>query len=472
MMSQSLFNSGTTECHPNFAGASECHQRLYATYYTAQTSGTVPPIPSFPVYNWRLTKVSNSRGYEVRFQYVDPTTDVGGTCSDSGGYLSCSPAKNVGLGRSRIQSTTAYWTSAAGTPTQLGQTSYTYSDCQVWASDCLATATATDGSVTAFNYSYGQTNSMSITPPGHTAPVTTLTFALGLNGYYYRDMVRGYYPPQKLFQNYYRVTSQAFADGSSVQYSPTLANKWAAEASGMWDWPEYISSMHVVGPCTATRTYNFVDGSDDHDGPVGVIDPLGATTTNTYNASAAVLSTTFPELNHTTFSYDVRGNLLSTTRYPKPGSFDNPQSESFTYGAGPSVAAAACSNQLICNRQFSHTDARGFQTDYGWDSATGLLTSETRPADSGGARPSTIYAYQSFVGSGSSSIRLLTSKTQLIDSVRSQITVFGYDGDIRLAPKEVTVSGDGLTLRTCYKTDLVGNLISQTKPRANLGSCP
>jgi YD repeat-containing protein len=470
-MTQSLFNAGTTECHPNFSGASECHQRLYATSYVAQTSGTAPPIPSFPVYNWRVTKVSNSRGYEIRLQYVDQTTDVGGTCTDVGGYLNCSPAKNTGLGRSRIQTATAYWTSPAGVSTQTGQTGYAYSDCQSWTPNCLATVTATDGSITTFNYSYGQTNSLSIIPPGQTAPVTTLTFALGVGSYYYRDMIRGAYLPQKLYQNYYRVTAQSFVDGSSVQYTPTLANKWVAEASGMWDWPEYISAMRVVQGTAATN-YGFVDAVDDHNEPVTVVNPLNAPITNTYNAVGALQSTTLPEGNRTTFSYDVRGNLLSMTRYPKTGSLDDPLVETNTYGAGPTVAAASCPNQLLCNRPSTHVDAGHFQTDYGWDAATGLSTSETAPADATGLRPTVTYTYGSYAGASSSTIRLLNTKTQQIDATRSQITTFGYDNDIKLAPKEATVSGGDLTLRTCYKTDLVGNLISQTNPRSNLSSCP
>src|SRR5205807_7611679 len=103
------------------------------------------------------------------------------------GGFTCSTAKNIGLGRSRIQSITGYWTSQAGVSTQINQASYVYSDCESFAPDCLATVTGTNGGVTTYSYSYGQTNSLSITPPGYAAPVTTLTFALGQPSYYYRD---------------------------------------------------------------------------------------------------------------------------------------------------------------------------------------------------------------------------------------------------------------------------------------------
>lgn len=467
------YQAATTACHPNFAGANECHQMMFGTnYVNSNPSGA---IPSFPVYNWRLLKVSNSRGHEIRLQYVDSSVDVGGPCSVSwDGYPQCSTAKNTGLQRSRIQTATGFWTAPGGSSTQLRQATYGYSDCEAFAPDCLTSATAADGGTTQYAYTYTyQSKSLSITPPGYAAPVTTVSYTLGNGGYYYRDRLRGYNPPpEKLIRDYYRVTSQTGADGSTVQYNATLSNKWAPEAYGTWDWPEYVSSMQVVAPGNAITTYNYVDSVDDHDGPLSVVNPLNATTTNTYSPAGALLSTALPEGNKTTFSYDARGNLLTTTRYPKPGFGDPVQTITSTYWADPSVTANACANQFLCNRPTSRSDARGAQTDYSWDAGTGLLTGVTGPAGGDGLRPMSTYAYGSYSGAGAGTVLLLATKTERIDPTRNVTTSYGYSGDIRLAPREVAITGDGSTLRGCFKTDVAGNLISHTSPRANLGSCP
>lgn len=471
-MTNPVYNSAAVvECHPNFSGASECHGRMFATSYTTIEQG-LPPITNFPVYNMRLTGVSNSRGYKLQFQYVDPTIDIGGVCGSSGAVLNCSPQRNGALDRNRIQSVTGYWVSPSGQSTQLSQATYGYANCEGFASDCLSSATGPDGRTTQYAMQFSSSfSSMLIYPPGYTTPITTVNFTTANSSYYYPDHIRGFYPLTKQFQYYFIVSSQSFADGTSVQYVPTISNKWVGEAYGTWDWPNYISSMQVIAPGSATTTYNYVDLADDHDSPVSVTNPLGAVTTNTYSPTAALLTATLPEGNRTQFSYDVRGNLLSTTRYPKPGT-PGSLSETYTYNTGPTIDALSCANLLLCNRPVSRVDARGFETDYSWDGATGLLLSETSPADSSGVRPTTSYSYGSFLGAGSSTVRLLSTKTQQIDPTRNQVTTFGYDADTRLAVRESTLVANGATLRTCYKFDAAGNLISKTNPRAGLGSCP
>lgn len=468
-----LFNTTVQECHANFAGANECHSVIYPTNYSTNESG-LSGINSLPVYAWRPTKVSNSRGYELRFQYVDSTIDVGGLCSsDLNGSFICSPAKNAGLPRGRVQSVTGHWTSPAGQSTQLAQTSYGYGNCWGLASDCLTTAQAADGAITTYAYSYTQASStLAITPPGYAAPVTTLNFAKAVAGHYYPDYPRGYYLPQKQFQYYLRVDLQSFADGSSIQYNPTYSNKWVAEATGTWDWAPFVASMQIVAPGNAVTTYNYVDQTDDHDGPVTVVNPLGATTANLYDGAGALLKATEPEGNRLEFAYDVRGNILSTTRFRKPGSGLAALAEVFAYSIGPTTDANACPNQKLCNRAVSRVDARSFQTDYVWDAATGLLASETAPARADGMRPATSYGYGSLSGAGGTTVWLPTTMTQRIDSTRNLVTTLGYDADIRLAVRESTVTGDGVTLRHCYKFDMKGDLVSETRPRAALGSCP
>jgi YD repeat-containing protein len=470
-----LYNAGVTECYPSFGGSNECHSVVYPNYYSTSAQ-EYPAILSYPVYEQRLTRVSNSRGYELRFAYVDSTTDAGGYCPDPGyASVGCvTPAKNTTMARNRIQSVTGNWVSPASQTTPIGQVTYGYSNCMGWSADCLSSIQAPDGATTLINWTINQTGtSLSIQLPGETTPSTTVTFANAPHSYYYPDRPRGYYNTNpRLTRNYFRVSTQAFADGSSVSYSPTFADRWVPEPYGMWARTPYAASMQITQPGNAVTVLDYVDQYDEHGGPVSVTDPLNRTTTNSYNAVGALASTTLPEGQRVDYSYDVRGNLLSTTRYPKPGSAAAPLTESSAYTAAPTVDANACANQLICNRPISRTDARNFQTDFAWNSATGLLTSATRPADPSGLRPMTSYTYGTFTGAGTSSIQLLTSRTERIDATHNLVTDYGYGSTVRLPPREVSRTDGTTTQRSCYSFDLIGNMISETQPNATLGSCP
>lgn len=466
-----LYNAGVTECYPSFAGPNECHSVAFPNYYS--TSGQFyPAILSYGVYEQRLTRVSNSRGYELRFAYVDATTDPGGFCptTGSGGAPSCSPAKNVYLARNRVQSVTGNWVSPLGQTTPIGQVNYGYSNCMGNNADCLSSIQTSDGATTLIDRI---TAGFAIRLPGETTPSTTVTFTTAPHSYYYPDRPRGWYTTNpRLTRNFFRVSIQAFADGSSVSYNPTFADRWVPEPYGMWARQPYAASMQITEAGGAVTTYNYVDATDEHSGPVSITDPLNRVTATSYTPAGAVASTTLPEGQVNQYSYDVRGNMLSFTRNPRPGTSESPLTESFAYVGGPTLAANACSNQLTCNRPTSHTDARSNPTTYTWDTATGLMLTETRPADPGGLNPTTTYGYGGFAAAGSTTVQLLTSKTERVDATHNLVTSFGYGANIRLPPREITQTDGSTTLRTCAGTDVNGNLINMTQPNAGLASCP
>lgn len=462
-----LYNAMVQECHANFAGQSECHGVIFPNFYTVLEPQ--PAISSSAVYDQRLTRVYSSRGYELRFQYIDTTTDLGSICTGNGTGLNCLPGKNLTLARNRLSSVIGNWVSPGGQTTQLSQVNYSYSSCQGANPDCLSGVQTADGATTLLNWTPG---SLAIQLPRETTPSTTITFTATPSYYFYEDRPRGYYTTNyRQTRSYWIVSSQSFADGSSVQYTPTVSNRWVAEPYGDWVWLPFVASMQVneVG---AVTTYNYVDAIDEHAGPVSVTDPLTRVTTNTYNAVGALASTTLPEGQVTQYAYDVRGNLLSTTRYPRPGASETPLTESSVYTGSPTLDANACTNQLVCNRPTQRTDARGAQTDFGWNSTTGLLVTATRPADPSGQRPTIAYTYGGFIGANSTTIQLLTSSTERIDATRNMVTTYGYGSNIRLPLREVSRTDGSTTLRTCLGTDMNGNQISVTQPNANLVSCP
>ncbi|MDO7833668.1 DUF6531 domain-containing protein [Sphingobium sp. HBC34] len=206
---------------------------------------------------------------------------------------------------------------------------------------------------------------------------------------------------------------------------------------------------------------------------IAAIDSLGNRTSRIYNFRNQVTRITQPELNFTTYTYDVRGNRLSETITPKPGSALTPTSTVTSYVEGATLQT--CVNLKRCNRPLTSTDARARVTDYDWDAASGNLLSVTLPADAVGARPKTTYVYSSFPGdsSGGGTFTLPTQRQERISSSVSTTTTFSYgDAANHFGLTGSTVDSGGLALRTCVTLDAIGNPISLTTPNAGLGSCP
>ena len=118
-------------------------------------------------------------------------------------------------------------------------------------------------------------------------------------------------------------------------------------------------------------------------------DALGNRTSYTYDSKGRLDTTTLPEGHVVDIDHDARGNIIRTTTRPKPGSSELPLVTS-------SVYAATCSNQKTCNKPTSTTDARGNVTNYTYDASHGGVTSVTLPADRNGNRPKTHIAYAAY----------------------------------------------------------------------------
>jgi RHS repeat-associated protein len=116
-------------------------------------------------------------------------------------------------------------------------------------------------------------------------------------------------------------------------------------------------------------------------------DPLNRTTSQTYNSSLQLQRVTAPEGNYVEYTYDGRGNVSQTKAVAKSGSG---LADIITSAVYP----ASCTNQKTCNKPTSTTDARGYTTDYTYDTTHGGVLTVTAPAPTAGAiRPQQRYSY-------------------------------------------------------------------------------
>ncbi len=427
--------------------------------------------------SYRITSIQNSRNLKLQFTYLDVTVDAGGICTHySGQFPVCSTPKNTLQERRQIGQIQSY----VGTSLSK-QSSYQYSG------NTLTSFTAVDGGITKYNlpspYNYASNQTLKIfLPTDHTTAAVTVDVVLSKSTYFQHLPIWGTYLFQSQFtphdyRKYPRAINQTFADGRVVNYNATLKNKWRSDSvkwyaspsiQNFWTPVEYITKMDVVEPGNAITSYRF----DDEDAPLQVTDPLARNTVNTYDDVGNLLTSTLPEGNSIALTYDARGNVVQRVTQPKAGSGLSALTETTSYLGASTVRANGCPNQMTCNRPASTTDARGATSNFTWDTTTGMLTSATMPADSSGNHPITSFGYTAYTAPSGGAIRLLTSEIVTTAPGQQTTTAYGYDAANRYYPKEIIETSAGTSLRTCVKLGPDGTPISETKPNANLTSCP
>jgi RHS repeat-associated protein len=208
------------------------------------------------------------------------------------------------------------------------------------------------------------------------------------------------------------------------------------------------------------------------------------TTTYTHDSENRLTRITAPEGNYTQFTYDARGNVTETRIVAKSGSG---LSDIVTTASYPST----CSNVVTCNLPTSTTDARGYTTDYQYDSTHGGVTSVTAPDPDGVGslpRPQTRFSYAqhyAYYKNSSGVIVQAPSAVYLLESVSSCATLSSCSsspnrgdetlittdyGSTGVANNLLPVSssagaGDGsLTATTAFSYDTIGNLLTIDGP--------
>ncbi len=150
-------------------------------------------------------------------------------------------------------------------------------------------------------------------------------------------------------------------------------------------------------------------------------DPLGNTTTYTYDDKRNLTGITYPDSTYTGYTYDANGNMLTMTDQMGHTTI-------YTYNSLNLVATMI--------------DPRGFKTIYGYDTS-GNLTSVTFPADAQNQGPTTYYTYYP------------QGNIHTITDTRGKPTSFEYD-----AQNNLTAIVDAYDKRTTFTYDAVGNRLT------------
>lgn len=236
---------------------------------------------------------------------------------------------------------------------------------------------------------------------------------------------------------------------------------------------------------------------DENASAVSVTDPLGRVTSNVYDSARRILRTVLPEGNAVEYTYDIRGNKLTecqiakgrvnwasltplTERTPQCSAGAGDLVRTTVYMEGPTVRADQCVTMKTCNKPNYEIDPKGNRITYTWSGTHGQMLSRVSGLNAAGTCtlangicPTTTYGYTAFTGTDGATFYLLTSKQETIDASSTTMTTWAYRGAAdRFVLREQLVYGSGATLRTCFKFDPTGNLISKTEPNAQSPACP
>lgn len=216
----------------------------------------------------------------------------------------------------------------------------------------------------------------------------------------------------------------------------------------------------VISPAGGLTTTVF----DRRDNVTEVVDPLGRyATRRSYDDLGRLLTSKSAVGGWTQYSYDVRGNVLSTSVFSSSIPQPDPIVTRYTYGEGPAVRI--CIYPKSCNRPTKETDARVFDTDHVWSNDTGALTKTQGPADANGVRPQTELYYTGYSGAFGGLFYLPTSKVEKISASESATATIQYNAAKKFVPESLTLDSGGLNLTTNFGFDAAGNMVTLDPPR-------
>ncbi|MBU6162126.1 MAG: hypothetical protein KGO50_13495, partial [Myxococcales bacterium] len=197
----------------------------------------------------------------------------------------------------------------------------------------------------------------------------------------------------------------------------------------------------VVNPLgNATRSWH-----DRYGNLRKVEDPLGRTSTTTYDELRRKIRETAPEGNAVAYTYDARSNVLTTTVHSKPGATDTPAS----------ILKSTATYDSLCNIKLTETDALSRTTTWAINQTTCQVTQLTQPKPTPtSANPVTTYSY--------SAIGKLTQKTDPTGLV-TQINYDSFGNPTSVIVDPGTSPHEAIT--TVFTYDSVGNIVSLTDPR-------
>jgi len=427
------------------------------------TNGTVI---NFTYVSGKQKTIVSNLGYGIVLDYTN-------------GYVSAACGYNLSV---------TYITTSTTCAAATLKTSYSYTTAV--GKTLLATATDVSGNVT--NYSYG-TNSLSndagllicVKEPGS----ATCTIA---NTYRATFTLKG--KPV--------ISSQTLADGSVWQFDCTCGDNAYGDGDPDDLYPP-AETTTMTKPDGSSVTTSFNVGSKSLPLPAVAVqfrDEIGRVFPISYDELPHSLTT--PEGNAYQWQYTINGQVLSgRTLKAKPGSgLPDIAMESRTFPT--TGCTSTVFTTLSCNLPLTSTDARGNTTTYTYDYTHGGVLTETKPADANGVQAVVRNSYgqrYAWIKNSGGTYSQAASPVWLLLETRTCLTsttvgnacsagsadevVTTYDYGPNAGPSNLSLRGmvvtanvpgspsNPVSLRTCYGYDWQGNRISETKPRANLGSC-
>lgn len=354
----------------------------------------------------RLSSITNSSGYQLKFSYahnggaVPPSTLIPSWMTltkiqaINNQIDACDPVADTCSGFTRN------WPEATYTQTIVG---------------AVTTVDVVNDRGEAWRYTSSST-SAGIKSPSSASDTTTITFSSGMVSAHTEDGI---------------TTNYSFADVSGVRTATVTA-------------PD--SSTTIVKSAVATGLLASVENG------------LGKKVEYTYDTSGRLTEVKQPEGNKTVFGYDTRGNATSVTRKAKSGSG---LADIVTTASYP----ASCTNQLTCNQPDWTKDALGKQTDYTYDATHGGVLTVTEPADVNGIRPQARYGY-TLTGGGYrlTSVSACRSTASCVGTSDETRTTIGHDANF-LSNSVTTGAGDGSLVATTTATrDAIGDVVTIDGP--------
>ncbi|MFK0298744.1 RHS repeat domain-containing protein [Brevundimonas sp. NPDC090276] len=273
---------------------------------------------------------------------------------------------------------------------------------------------------------------------------------------------------QDVVTDYSWITSEQYGDEGGI-----YGVKWIGESRNPNKPGEFVTTITNRGDGFEPRKLEMVNVS-------------GQKTYYRYDSAWRLIQTVNPEGDSLINTLDDRGNILSTTATPKPGSGLSPVTMMTAY------YPPTCVNPKTCNKPEWVRDANNAQTDYTYDPVHGGVLTETRPADANGVRPQTRYTYAPLYAwyrnaTGQivqaatpiwkltmvSTCRTLMSCAGTADEVKT-VTAYQQGGPgvgSNLMPVSVTMTtGDGgLSATTTTHYDAIGNVTAIDGPLPGAG---
>ena len=450
----------------------------------------------------RVSSITNNRGYQLKlFYYANSNTQTGWrlitqVIGVNNAVDYCSPTAlacagfNGNVGPSGTAWPSLTWAYSSPANNQAGPVSETdalgnittYVGGSGGASDAGAgiQATAPTGLVTSIvdNHQYVPDTNATVNVGGGGAVVT-------VNG-------------QTWQYNYTCDTSTYTSQGTSGGYYCSAAHMTRTNPVGntytfstilMSCWPTTCHIYASGGPNVEIISSPYV--------PNQVTDELGHVTNYSTDDLGRLYYVRHPEGNYTTFIYDgsdatTRGNLITSTNYPKPGS----SLGNIVYSA---VYPSTCTNPFTCNKPTSTTDALNSTISYTYDPATGFTLTKTSPAGANGIQPVEGYSYQQIATYAKNSSGSLmqagsiwepvqeahcnnTAASVSVSGLTTTLSCAGGSSDLELTNSSYSGNNNGLAtsttasagsnswnlnLTTSYSYSAVGDVLADVDPRGN-----